>query len=278
MANPSFFDKESACEFRFRDACERLGGLWHYCTPGHFNESVNITPEDLDFSVNNLAISAAEVGVTVLTDAHMANHLHALLGCRREQCFAVQEAYLFRLGKRLRSQNRYVIDPGYTPFSDRWSGASVYFNLRTDEAGSVSFNALPYRIKREISFRSRPVVPDSYRFCNGRMLPSSYLDYRLGESFFRDAHHYFSMLTKNAEAFSAVAKRLGDRIVLTEDELYLTVKQIAVDKYNVKQASLLPPTDKLEVAKTMHFDFNATNSQIQRMLRLDPAIIRELFP
>ena len=310
MANPSFYDKESACEFQFRDACNRLGGLWHYCTPGILNESVNITPEDLDFSVNNLAISAAEVGVTVLTDAHMINHLHALLGCSREQCFAVQEAYLFRLGKRLRSQNRtvylggfrcddpipvtdltmaryeivyinrnrYVIDPNYTPFSDPWSGASVYFNHRPDVAGSVAFNDLSYRMKREISFRSKPVVPDSFRFCDGRMLASSYLDFRLGESFFRDAHQYFALLTKNAEAFSAEAKRLGDRIVLTEDELYLTVKQMAADHFGVKQASLLPPKAKLDLAKTMRFDYNATNGQIQRMLKLDPAIIRELFP
>ena len=310
MANQSFHDKESACEFRFRDACERFGGLWHYCTPGHLNESVNLSPDDYDFSVNNLAVSAAEAGVTVVTDSHMVNHLHALLGCRREQCFALQEAYLYRLKKHLQARrrdvylgnfrcddpiqitdlgmvrneivyihrNRYVVDPHYTPFSDPWSGASVYFNRRPDERGSVSAQELTFRAKRELCMRSKPFLPDTYRIRDGRILPSSYLDYRLGESFFRDAQHYFFLLTKNVEAYSAAAKRLGDRIVLTEDEMYQTVKQIAKLNYGVDQATLLPPKIKIEVAKTMHFDYYATNSQIQRLLRLDLSIVNELFP
>ena len=310
MANLSFSDKESACEFRFRDACERLGGLWHYCTPGHLNESVNITPDDYDFSVNNLAISAAEAGVTVVTDSHMTNHLHALLGCRREQCFAVEEAYLYRLKKHLLAKgrtvylgdfrcddpipitdlamarneivyihrNRYVVDPSFTPFSDPWSGASIYFNLRPDETGRMEARELSFRAKRELCMRSKPFLPDTYRIRDGRILSSSYLDYRLGESLFRDAHHYFSLLTKGVEAFSQVARRLGDRIVLTEDEMYQTVKQIANQQYCVKQATLLPPKAKNEVAKTMHFDYNASNSQIQRLLKLDLSFVRELFP
>ena len=310
MANLSFKNQESACEFRFRNACEQLGGLWHYCTPGQLNESVNLTPDDYDFSVNNLAISAAEAGVTVLTDSHMVNHLHGLLGCRKEQCFAFEDAYLYRLKKHLQAKgrdaylgdfrckdpipitdlamvrneivyihrNRYVVDPTYTPFSDPWSGASVYFNCRSDETGSIPAPELTFRTKRALCFRSKPFIPDNYRIRDGRILPSSYLDYRLGESFFRDAHHYFSLLTKNVEAFSEEARRLGDRIVLTEDEMFQTVRQIALMNHGVKQATLLPPKAKIEVAKTMHYDYNATNSQIQRLLRLDLTIIEELFP
>lgn len=108
MANLSYFEKESQCEYHFRNACETFGGLWHYCTPGELNESIHITASDYDFSVNNLAISAAEAGVTVLTDSHMTNHLHALVGCRREQIFVMEEAYLYRLRKQLSSQGRSV--------------------------------------------------------------------------------------------------------------------------------------------------------------------------
>ena len=310
MANLSISEKETECEFRIRNACSTYGGLWHYSTPGHLNEAVNITPEDYYFSVNNLAISAAEAGVTVVTDSHMANHLHGLLACRREQCFAMQEGYLYRLGKRLQAQgrsvnlgdfrcdnpipitdlamarnelvyinrNRYVVDPRVTPFSDPWSGASVYFNLRPDENGSIAASELTFRAKRELCMRSKPVLPHIYRIRDGRILPSSYLNYRLGESFFRDAHHYFSLLTKNVEAYSEIARRLGDRVVLTDEELYRTVNQFASKNHNVKQASLLPIRIKIELAKQMHFDYNATNSQIQRLLKLDLNIVKELFP
>ena len=309
MAILSFSEKESACEFQFRNACETYSGLWHYCTPGHLNLSVNITADDYDFSVNNLAISAAEAGVTVLTDSHMANHLHALLACRREQCFVMEEAYLYRMGKRLKAigrdvdlsrfrcddpiqikdltmaryeiiyihRNRYIVDPRYTPFSDPWSGASVYFNHRIEEVGSLSFSELPYRTKRMICMRSNPAAPDSYRFRDGRILPSSYLAFRLGESFFRDAQHYLALLTKKAEAYSEVAKRLGDQIILTDEEMYQTVTVLAKQGYDIKQAALLPPKAKVDLARKMHFDYNATNSQIQRLLKLDIGIIRELF-
>ena len=310
MANISFLEKESSCEFRFREANGRLGGFWHYCTPGHLNESVNITEEDYIFSMNNLAVSAAEARVVVLTDSHMSNHLHTLLGCRREQCFEFEEAYLYRLRKHLRAQerevdlrafrctdpipvkdltmmrteivyvhrNRYVIDPRFTPCSDPWSGGSVYFNLRLDDRAGIAYNDLTYRQKRALCLRSEPKPIHSYRVLDGRILPTSYLDYRLGESFFRDAHHYFSLLTRNAESYSEVAKRLGDRVVLTEEEMYQTVNRIAKRDYNLNLATRLPPKAKIEIAKKMHFDYNASNSQIQRLLKLDMNLVRELFP
>ena len=36
--------------------------------------------------------------------------------------------------------------------------------------------------------------------------------------------------------------------------------------------------DKIEVAKRMHFEFNASNRQIKNILKLDDGIIDELFP
>lgn len=310
MANLSFYDKESQCEFSFQKALEQFGALWHYCTPGYLNLSVNITEDDFKFSVSNLAISAAETGVTVVTDAHMVNHLHGLLACSRSQCFEMEEAYLYRLGKRLRSQGRevdlsqfrckdpipitdlkmarneisyihrngYVANPTYTPFSYPWSGGSVYFCNRQSLAGSIPFNDLPYKAKRMITFRSAFIAPEGYSFRDGMILPSSYLNYRLGESFFRDAHQYFSFLSKKAEAYSAIAKRLGDQVVLSEEEMFALVNQIANRDHNLRQASLMPPAAKIELAKQLHQDYNASNSQIQRMLKLDINILRELFP
>lgn len=311
MAAPSsFFNKESICEFSFQRAVREAGPFWHYCTPGQRNESVNITEDDFRFSVNNLAISAAEAGACVVTDAHMSNHLHVLMGGKREQCFLFEEAFLYRLRKRLAAQGRrvdlgkyrcpdpiavtdldmmrneivyinrngFVADFRYTPFSFPWSGGSVYFNLREPLDGAVPFNSLTYREKRRVSLRSEPVVPDSYLYKDGRILPSSYLNYKLGESLFRDAHHYFSLLSKNVESFSLIAKRLGDKVVVTDEEMYNLLASIAKRDYKLNQASLLPPQEKIKLAKMMRYDYNSSDSQIQRLLRLDPSVVRELFP
>ena len=311
MAAPSsFYSKESLCEFNYQKAVREFGPFWHYCTPGQLNESVNITEEDFRFSVNNLALSAAEADVWIVTDAHMSNHLHALMGGRREQCFLFEEAYLYRLRKRLATQGRrvdlgkyccpdpiavtdldmmrneivyinrngFVADPRYTPFSFPWSGGKVYFNKRDPIEGAVPFNALTYREKRKVSLRSEPVVPDSYLFKDGLILPRSYLKYKLGESLFRNAHHYFSLLSKNVESFSSIAKRLGDWVVVTDEEMYNLLTRIAQRDYKLNQVSLLPPQEKIRLAKMMHFEYNATNSQIQRLLKLDISVVNELFP
>ena len=309
-AQASFYSKESLCEFNYQKAVREYGPFWHYCTPGQFNEAVNITEEDYRFSVNNLAISAAEAGACVVTDAHMGNHLHALMGGGREQCFRFEEVYLYRLRKRLEAQGRrvdlrkfccsdpiavtdlnmmrneivyinrngFVVDPRYTPFSYPWSGGVVYFNKPGPIEGASPFNTLTYREKRRISLRSEPVVPDGYLYKDGLILPSSYLKYRLGESLFRDAHHYFSLLSKNVESFSLIAKRLGDSIVVTDEEMFNLLASIAKRDYNLNQASLLPPQEKVKLAKMMRRDYNASDSQIQRLLKLDLTVVRELFP
>ena len=36
--------------------------------------------------------------------------------------------------------------------------------------------------------------------------------------------------------------------------------------------------DKIEVAKRIHYEFNASNRQIKSILRLDISIVDELFP
>ncbi len=306
----SFYSKESLCEFNYHNAVREYGPFWHYCTPGQLNESVNITEDDFRFSINNLALSAAEAGVHIVTDAHMSNHLHVLVGCKREQCFIMEEAYLYRAGKHLDAQGRrvsldrfrcpdpiavtdlnmmrneivyinrngFVVDPRHTPFSYPWSGGRVYFNKQDSIEGAVPFNALTYRAKRRISLRSEPVVPDGYLYKDGLILPCSYLKYRLGESLFRDAHHYFSLLSKNVESFSLIAKRLGDQVVVTDEEMFNLLGSIARKDFNLSQASLLPPQEKIKLAKMMRYDYNASDSQIQRLLKLDLNVVRELFP
>lgn len=45
---------------------------------------------------------------------------------------------------------------------------------------------------------------------NGHIAPPSYCDIRLGMAMFRDAHHYFWMVSKDVEAYEEIAKDLDD--------------------------------------------------------------------
>ena len=96
-------------------------------------------------------------------------------------------------------------------------------------------------------------------------------------SLFRDAQHYFSILSKNYEAYSEIAKRLGDSIFLTDDEMFAALRIISKKQFDESRPSMLPNASKLELARIMRKDYNASEGQIQRMLRLDPGVVRELF-
>ena len=106
----------------------------------------------------------------------------------------------------------------------------------------------------------------------------SFCDINLGESMFRDARSYFNSLTRNAEAFSQIASRLKDSIFLTDEELYSVICSYINKEYSVKTPAQLSGQQKIDTARHMHFNYNASNQQLRRMLRLDMSILEELFP
>jgi hypothetical protein len=48
-------------------------------------------------------------------------------------------------------------------------------------------------------------------------------------------------------------------------------------EYNDSKPTLLPQRDKLQVAKQLKREYNASDGQIQRMLKLDRSVVEELF-
>ena len=121
-------------------------------------------------------------------------------------------------------------------------------------------------------------MPNSYQTKDNMIIPASYVHYNLGQSMFRDAHHYFQALTRNVEAFCESAKRLGDKNFLGREEMYPAVSILCLKNYNVKQPSKLPKEEKIAVARTMHYDYHASNAQIRMILGLTDYEVDSLFP
>ena len=99
-----------------------------------------------------------------------------------------------------------------------------------------------------------------------------------GERWFRDAHQYFNFLSRNREAYGEVARRLGDEVFLTDNELYDAVCAHCRKTFGQPRPSSLSPNDKISMAVLMKQELHASNGQIRRMLRLEDSVIRELFP
>lgn len=65
---------------------------------------------------------------------------------------------------------------------------------------------------------------------------------------------------------------------LPTEELMSAVVSICMKKYNIRQPALLPPDAKLEIAKLLHYDYHANNSQIRSILKMDEKVMASLFP
>lgn len=306
----SFSEAENSCSFLFQNSQIEDGPFWHVCTPGTLTEILNVTEEDYAFAVSNVAITAAEVGIKVVTFSVMEDHLHLLLQCIREKCFAFLKAYAYRQQKYFERQGRFVDlrglrcdDPipitglemmrneiayinrngfvsnrNFLPFSYPWSSSCVYFNPLAKLVHGEKYNQISFNERRRLSCRRVVMMPDSYEILDGMILPASFVDVALGEGMFRNAHNYLDAITRNFEAYSESAKRFGDTSVIGREEMYQVARMLSLRDFNVKQPSLLPPEGKLQVARILHGDYHASNAQVRMILKMSERQVSELFP
>ena len=86
------------------------------------------------------------------------------------------------------------------------------------------------------------------------------------------------MISKGIESYSEIAKGLGDKTFLSDDEMYSTATSISMRKYNKLKLTELSNQERIEIAKSLHFDYYASNKQISRILKLDLYSVESMFP
>ena len=302
----SFSEKERICESIFI----ANGPYWHVYTDG--TKMQNIFCSEDEFKSGMWCLAAAlhlSKDVKALTFELMINHIHLILAGKREDCIKAFNLFEARLKKAfpirehtidwsqfkmdilpienlqaLRNEiiytnrNAFVANPVYTPDSYPWGGGCAYFSPWLKHLITSHLGELPIRTQRAI-LHTKKIAPfaDLREICSMPFIPS-FCDIKLGESTFRDARSYFNSLTRNAEAFSQIASRLKDTIFLTDDELYSAMLSFINKEYSVRTATELSTQQKVDTARHMHFNYNASNQQLRRMLRMDLAILEELFP
>ncbi|MCR4860219.1 MAG: hypothetical protein K5910_06115 [Bacteroidales bacterium] len=295
--------REEEGEFLFCSS----GPFWHLCTPGTEQENIFLTPDDFRFGVTSAALCLRQP-VRIYASAVMSNHLHDIVSGPFSDCLDYFDRRKRKIKSYLHSQGRtvdlryfsvspipvnsldslrreivyvnrngYVVHPGHTPFSYPWSTGAYYFNPAA-KAGGIPYNELSYKEKRSLCQGRIVALPDSVRVKDGMIHMPSFISLETGERLFRDAHQYFNLLSRSSEAYGEVARRLGDSVYLTDDELFTAVCSICRKQYGLSRPTSLAPNDKISLAVEMKQRYNASNGQIRRMLRLENRIVQELFP
>ena len=293
---------EGNCEATFLNG----GPYWHLCTPGQFTELLFETDEDYRFIMNTIAIASAAYKVVIITFEVMSNHLHFILEGEDSECRRFFDAIKRRLRRYYSTMGRfvdlsaftcklipiedlramrieivyvnrngYLSNESHTPFSYPWGSGCLYFSKA--QFGHIKYADLTDLQKRRIC-RGRPAaLPDSFLIIDSIIDMASFCAIKKGMAFYRNAHHYFSLLAKNYEAYSEIAKRLGDDVFLSDDEMFAVLTLLSKKEYGGTRPAMLPVKDKLHLARRMRSEYNASEGQIQRMLRLDRNVIAELF-
>lgn len=296
--------KEGECLLCFNGS----GPFYHLWTPENFEI---IFRNDAEFRVGMGIVSIAAKcypDVRIVTFELMTNHLHIMAAgeeARLRQMFDQIRKGLMRIagdagrtidwsafnaGIRLLdsladarnvliydNRNGFLVHDIYTPFSYPWGANSCYFN--PDARKRFQESSVPTTIMERRSMYHSHVSDgiQGLRMLDGAVSPFSFCAISLGEHLFRDAVHYFYMLGRSIESNTQIAKEVGESISYTEYELYSAVSSKCKSGYGTANPAQIPAGAKIDMAKMMRYEYNATVKQIQRMLRLDSGVLHSIF-
>lgn len=307
----SFSDKEKRCNQVFQWICDNYEGIWHLCTPGEGQPVIFKKRDDYAYMMTLIAIcSHAFENLKIITFEIMSNHLHILMCGTRDEVIAFHDmlkrklrnyflkqsspvdlssfAYAklipadslesFRNQIAYINRNNYVVDPDHTPFSYPFGANSYYFSPIAKRYSEGLFKDLYIKDRRKVVHSRYIDYPDTWIMQYGYISPVNYVMFDIGEGIFRDARHYFQKISRDIESWNEIASQLGDSIYYTDDELSAVIFRLCKQVYKCDNPVLLPKNAKFELARTLHFDYNADNKKIARQLKLDKGTVDELFP
>lgn len=299
-----FKEKEAKCQSIF----EGLGEIYHLWTRENF-ELIFTSEEDFKTGMTIFGFSAAlHKEVKVLTFELMSNHIHIAASGTKDaltelfECFKYflsrymnhigrcQDWKQFQMGLRrvetlndarnviiYDNRNGYLVNREYTPMSYPWGANRYYFNPDAQRLAKTNTTKIPIKTRRDILRSHAADFLEQIVAFDGYALPLSFCDISTGESLFVDATHYFEKISRSIETNKAIAAEIGESLYYTDNELYIAIAGISSSKFGCPSPKVAPTQAKLELAAIMRYDYNASESQICRILKIEPDLLRSIF-
>lgn len=300
MSRAGFYDKENLCRYYF----DKHECTYHLCTPEN-HPLIFRNKDEFITGMNLVGIAArSHHEVSILTFELMSNHMHQIITGSREdiESFFVSlktltgrclpEADLSGFDMQLHeiktlenlrnaiayvNRNGSVIDPDVCPYTYPWGANRYYFNpeakSRYEELKRRASNSF---IREKSISRRFDDIKDLF-LVDGYISPMSFCAISDGESMFRDARHYFTKVSRHIESYDEIARMIGEQIYYTDDDLFSVACTLAAKNYNCKIPSQLPRSQKIELAKFLHHEYNTGIKQLQRILKIDQGVLTALF-
>ena len=292
-------------EERFRET----GPYYHVYTKA-VEDQVLISPgETLDVAIIYMAIAARDTGVTVLVYAVMSNHFHWILRGSREKCQEffeqfrhLMDIYLARHSKisivksiqagyteiltlkQFRDETAYVLRNPFVvrtdinPFFNPWTSAHLYFSPCPVNPAGTPAGKLSFRTKRGFTKSNTLLLSDEWQIVGSQIDPSSFVDYKMVESFFSHARQFTYALFKNTERQVEIAMNYGEAPVIPDEEMLPIVFLTCKKRFGANGTRQMTDNQKKELAVTLRQEYGCSRSQLSRMTGLPTATVEAMFP
>ena len=301
----NFNQAERICELVFSE----LGKCWHLFTP---ENNPIIFRNEADFKRGMWIFGIAVLlcpQIRVITFELMSNHIHVTVAGEEyliREFFALFKSLLTKFLRedgragvlkdfecKLRpitglidarnvivysNRNGFLVHPEHSPFSYPYGANSYYFNPAAKELYEVSKRKVSnWEIERVVKTHAFRSIDRAVYAVGDTLSPMCFCDIAAGERLFKGASNYFFNLSRNIESQKKIAQDIGEGIFYTDDELYSTVMALSLKQFKLPP-SQLPKEAKLQFANLLHFDYNASNKQIYRILKIDLSALNAMFP
>ena len=305
MEKNDFSRLETMCQFRFLEA----GSCFHVCSQENHPVLFH-NEEEFKAAMNAVAFAGLLFqDIRIFTFEVMDNHFHFAFSGEKTRIKLLLRTLVNKLASlpsladssndivklnfrfyeinnldNLRNvityinRNGAVISSDENVFTYKWGLNRFFFNTEAKLRHTENGKAATCREKRILFQSNKLESNDKVLVIDGYVSPLCFCRVEETELFFRNSRNYFYCISRNIESSKDIAKMIGEKLFYSDEDLFVHVRTACSKEFGVQTVSMLPNTAKVELAKRLHFDFNAGNKQISRLLKMDLSVVSELFP
>lgn len=268
-----FYIDESVCSCVFKE----MMPCFHLWTSEKC-EVIFRTEDEFRAGMNIIGICAKLFPeIRIITFEVMSNHLHLTVSGAEDTALAYFETIKKFLMRHFRKLGRCIDWTGFNVGIREVLTLEDLRNVIVSVALAKLLSHQSTQRERQNAINSRIADNiDGLTMFEGSICPLSFCDITSGQKIFRGASHYFNKLGKSIENQKEIAKEISESIYYTDDELFSAITAIARKKYNISSLKEAESMVKLDLARTMKFEYNATAKQIARFLKISETTLSSM--
>lgn len=277
-------------------------GYFHICTDGKALPWMFLDTRDFIAGINRIGICVVMTGIVVIAYTLMDNHVHFILHGTLPQCKAFINLYKKLTGKWILTRyghnnflhnlpveiiriedeesllntiayiDRNAMVAGFRHLPGEYPWGSARYMFKAENAGTESCRPIGSFTRRQQKslLNSHTTLPQDWKVdCDGMILPTSFMNVTRLESLFRSPARYSYFLAKKLEGIVEQKMEHSRKSFIPDKELRPVVRQLALEQYGSDDIKSLNVKARLNIARTLRYDYGSTLKQISRMIYLD---------